>query len=121
AQHSDYCTIGLVSVRSSEAGSTETTICLGGHPAPVLLEPDGRARAIGAPGTMLGFFADAELAETRVALQQGEVLVLYTDGLTEAAAHPGWSEEQLEQRLLAAATDEGLDGMLARLEAGAIE
>jgi PAS domain S-box-containing protein len=121
AQHSDYCTIGLVSVRSSEAGSTEATICLGGHPAPVLLESDGKVRAIGAPGTMLGFFEDANFAETSITLQQGEILVLYTDGLTEAAAPPGWSEEQLERRLRAAAADDDLDGMLAQLEAGAID
>jgi PAS domain S-box-containing protein len=119
AQHSDYCTIGLVSVRSS--GDTEATICLGGHPSPVLLTRAGKARAVGAPGTMLGFFDDAQFAETRITLQQGEILVLYTDGLTEAAAPPGWSEEQLEQRLLEAATDEDLDSMLARLEAGAID
>lgn len=121
AQQSDYCTIGLVSVRSSADGSTEATICLGGHPTPVLLTPDGKARAIGAPGTMLGFFEDAEFAETHLTLQQDEILLLYTDGLTEAAAPPGWSEEQLEQRLLAAATDNDLDGMLARLEASAID
>jgi len=121
AQHSDYCTIGLVSVRSSGDGSTEVTICLGGHPAPVLLTPGGKARAIGAPGTMLGFFEDAEFAETHLTLQQDEILLLYTDGLTEAAAPPGWSDEQLEQRLLAAATDNDLDGMLARLEASAID
>lgn len=54
-------------------------------------------------------------------LRQDEILLLYTDGLTEAAAPPGWSEEQLEQRLLAAATDNDLDGMLARLEASAID
>jgi PAS domain S-box-containing protein len=123
AQHSAYCTIGLVSVRTSEAGPSEATVCLGGHPAPVLLAHDGKAQAVGVPGTMLGFFEDAEFAETHLTLQQGEILVLYTDGLTEAAAPPGWSEQQLEQRLLAAATaaDHDLDGLLARLEAGAID
>lgn len=71
---------------------------------------------------MLGFFEDAKFAERRITMQEGEVLVLYTDGLTEAAAPPGWSEEQLERRLLAAAAvDNDLDGLLAHLEAGAID
>jgi len=119
AQQADYCTIGLVCVRSSASGPTKMTICLGGHPSPMLLSSGGDARPVGAPGTMLGFVQDANFTETEVSLRDGEVLVLYTDGLTEAAP-PGWSEEQLSEQLRGCPTAD-LDGLLGRLEAMALE
>jgi serine phosphatase RsbU (regulator of sigma subunit) len=120
AQQADYCTIGLVSVRFSEQGTVEATISLGGHPAPLLLGVDGEARAVGETGTMLGFSPDARFAETRLTLAADEILLLYTDGLTDAAAPPGWTEAQLESRLRECPTAE-LDGLLEQLEAMAIE
>jgi PAS domain S-box-containing protein len=120
AQQADYCTIGLVSISFSEHGTVEATISLGGHPAPLLLGAGGEVRAIGETGTMLGFARDVRFAETRLTLAAGEILLLYTDGLTDAAAPPGWTEAQLERRLRECPRAE-LDGLLERLEAMAIE
>ena len=59
-----------------------------------------------------------ELSETRVELGRGDVLLLYTDGLTEAAP-PGWTDAQLRER--AGALPKGdLDDLLAALEAAAV-
>lgn len=75
--------------------------------------------SVGEPGTLLGYVPDANFTETHISLLGGEILMLYTDGLTEAAAPPGWTHEQLGERLSASSTDD-LDRLLARLEAEAI-
>jgi PAS domain S-box-containing protein len=120
AQQADYCTIGLVSIRFSEQATVEATICLGGHPAPLLLGAGGEVGAVGEVGTMLGFSPDARFAETRLSLAADEILLLYTDGVTDAAAPPGWTETELERRLSECPTAE-LDGLLECLETMAIE
>jgi serine phosphatase RsbU (regulator of sigma subunit) len=55
-----------------------------GHPAALLVRPDGRIRALDGGGLPLGIFDDAEPAVQRFALEPGEVLFLFTDGLTSA-------------------------------------
>ena len=55
-----------------------------GHPAALLVRPDGRIRSLDGGGLPLGIFADAEPGIQRFALEPGEVLFLATDGLTSA-------------------------------------
>lgn len=95
------------------------TVCLAGHPSPILLSPDGVVETVGEPGTLLGYVPDALFVEQPISLLGGEILMLYTDGLTEAAAPPGWTQEQLGERLSACPSDD-LDELLAQLEAEAI-
>jgi PAS domain S-box-containing protein len=57
-----------------------------GHPRPLLLRADGSARAVGAAGPLLGVVPDAAFSEEELELDDGDVLVLYTDGLTDAYA-----------------------------------
>ena len=55
-----------------------------GHPGPVLIRPDGRAQRLRGGGLPLGIFPDAAPATQAVDLEPGDVLFLYTDGLTGA-------------------------------------
>src|SRR5262249_23443448 len=69
----------------------EVILASGGHPHPLLRRVDGtveevplqNGRLLGYPGRDLG------LADTRLTLLPGELLVLYTDGFTEACAPDG--------------------------------
>ncbi|MFI6581297.1 SpoIIE family protein phosphatase [Embleya sp. NPDC050493] len=55
-----------------------------GHPPPLLRGPDGRTRVLDvAGGTLLGVDPATEYPVTRVTLEPGSVLALYTDGLVE--------------------------------------
>jgi PAS domain S-box-containing protein len=54
----------------------------GGHPLPLLLAA-GEVAEVGAPGPLLGAFADVSWSEHRLELEQGDALVLYTDGVTD--------------------------------------
>ncbi len=85
------------------------TVCLAGHPPPVAHHVDGRARPVGAGGSLLGFVPEPRLEETTVRLAPGERLALFTDGLSEAL-------ESLEapstvQALLETAGEASLDSL----------
>ncbi|TXR55113.1 PP2C family protein-serine/threonine phosphatase [Quadrisphaera setariae] len=69
---------------TSSGGRAVVTLALAGHPQPVLLPARGTPRLVGSPGTLLGPFAEVEVAQVEVELDPGDQLVLYTDGVTEA-------------------------------------
>jgi phosphoserine phosphatase RsbU/P len=70
-----------------------------GHPPPVLLR-NGADRPLGLPsvegGLALGMMPDAEYVATRVRLEPGDLLVAFTDGMTEAMDASGeeWGEDR---------------------------
>jgi serine phosphatase RsbU (regulator of sigma subunit) len=55
-----------------------------GHNAPLWVNGAGEVRPLAGHGVVLGALDDAEYQETEVSLQPGELLLLFTDGLTEA-------------------------------------
>jgi sigma-B regulation protein RsbU (phosphoserine phosphatase) len=74
-----------------------------GHNPPMLLRTDGKIERLSATATVLGLFEewDCNVVETELAL--GEVLVIYTDGVSEAGeSDDGDVEEFGEERLMAA-------------------
>jgi serine phosphatase RsbU (regulator of sigma subunit) len=62
-------------------------LACGGHPLPLVVHPDGRVEGVGRLGTLLGTDIDPLLADVTVELELGDVLVLYTDGVTEVRRH----------------------------------
>ena len=70
-----------------------------GHSPPLLLEKDGRARFIERGGRPLGMFRDTRYYEYYLSMEPGQVLVLYTDGVTEATNAKGeeYGIERLER------------------------
>ncbi|MDX2031665.1 MAG: SpoIIE family protein phosphatase [Blastocatellia bacterium] len=70
-----------------------------GHNPPFLLRPDGRVLELTEGGAVLGVFETGEYRQGVVALERGDRLVLFTDGITEAANIAG--DEFGEARLLA--------------------
>jgi PAS domain S-box-containing protein len=119
AQQADYCTIGLVSIRFRRSAAALATVCLGGHPSPILSGPGGEVASVGSPGPLLGYVAHACFPQAQVTLQEGAILLLYTDGLTDAAAPPALTQAQLGERVLDYSSD-GLDRLLGRLESEAV-
>jgi len=69
-----------------------------GHNPPLLLRASGEIEKLGATATVLGLFSDWRCKVEKVALGPGDVLVIYTDGITEAPNQAG--EEFGESRLL---------------------
>jgi sigma-B regulation protein RsbU (phosphoserine phosphatase) len=76
-----------------------------GHNPPLLIEPDGSAHFVERGGLPLGMFRDTRYYEYYLSLEPGQILVLYTDGVTEASNR---SEEEYGRERLARRVGEGL-------------
>jgi serine phosphatase RsbU (regulator of sigma subunit) len=73
-----------------------------GHNPPYLVRAGGAVASLGeATGTILGVFPDAAFDDGRASLAPDDVLVAYTDGVTEAADAEGvmFGDERLEKLL----------------------
>jgi serine phosphatase RsbU (regulator of sigma subunit) len=66
------------------AAGTTGRLAIGGHPKPLLVHPDGHIELIGHPGRLLGIIEPGTHPETGFTLLPGAMLVLHTDGVTEA-------------------------------------
>ena len=60
-----------------------------GHNPPLIVHAAGTVEQLASGGLPLGIKADAEYREGRTNLQPGDVLVIYSDGVTEAASPNG--------------------------------
>jgi PAS domain S-box-containing protein len=92
-----FCTI-LYGLAEPRGDGLHVALALGGHPLPLLRRRGGSVTPVGEPGTVLGLLPEVELPETAVDLRPGDVLLAYTDGVTEARRD---GEEFGEQRLAA--------------------
>jgi serine phosphatase RsbU (regulator of sigma subunit)/PAS domain-containing protein len=114
-----FCTIAAVHFDLSRERVRATVAC-GGHPLPALLRADGSVEELGTSGTLLGLVDRPELHDVTGELQPGDTLVLYTDGLTEAAAPERvWTPEDLLAALRGAA-GKPVRGVVDHLVAAAI-
>jgi sigma-B regulation protein RsbU (phosphoserine phosphatase) len=78
-----FLTACLVIVESRDDGAT-ATITTAGHPLPLRRSWDGHVGPVGRPGDLLGVMESPAFHPTIVEQRSGDVLLLYTDGFTEA-------------------------------------
>lgn len=105
-----------------DARTGEVTLCNAGHNRPYVVRRDGRVEAVdGARGVGVCLTGDFEYAPIALTLAPGDGLVLYTDGVTEAADGRGRFEEKRLEACLAhaggAAAREVIRGVLRSVEA----
>ena len=102
-------------------GSLEVMLGSAGHPAPLLLRPDGELRQLRGGGLPLGIFPDAGPGLERHELSAGDTLIFYSDGLADAhRPGQGYFDDQLQGEVgaLAGRTP---GQILARLQQVALE
>jgi sigma-B regulation protein RsbU (phosphoserine phosphatase) len=74
------------------------TYANGGHLQPILISEDGSSQLLSSGGTVVGLFDNVSFPEATVQLQPGDVLVTYSDGVTEPENDYGeFGEERLIQ------------------------
>jgi len=71
-----------------------------GHPRPVIVHSSGKTTRLENGGALLGVFSAWDYEDSVVTLEPGDLLLLFTDGITEATTPNG--EEFGEDRLIAA-------------------
>jgi sigma-B regulation protein RsbU (phosphoserine phosphatase) len=82
---SHYAT--LACVKADPSGEVE--ICNAGHLPPVVLRSDGDLRQLDPGGLPLGLFCVSQYSTNRLALEPGDRIVLYTDGLSDTEDREG--------------------------------
>ena len=102
-------------------GRVVVDLALGGHPRPLVVRADGQVEPVGVEGGALGLFPDPGWTETQLVLRSGEVLVAYSDGVTEARRGDEEFGEQRLRALLSAASGRTAEGLAARIEEAVLE
>ena len=80
-----FCTVAYCDLEVRPRGVRMVVSC-GGHPMPLVLRKSGDVEPVGRRGTLLGTDVDPVLHDVVVDLAPGDVVVLYTDGVTEVRA-----------------------------------
>jgi PAS domain S-box-containing protein len=112
------CTVCLVLVGPPGA-SARLTVALAGHPCPLLVGPAEDTQPVGEPGTVLGVVDPIAVSEVEAELSQDQTLLLFTDGVPEAA-RTQTASTTLEQ-LCARVRKLALKDMLQRIEDAAVQ
>jgi serine phosphatase RsbU (regulator of sigma subunit) len=89
-------------VAEYEEGSRRLRYANCGHLPPLLLRRDGSVERLGSTGTVVGLFRDWDCDVEECRLDPGDLLALYTDGMTESFNADGeeFGEERLIESLL---------------------
>lgn len=110
-----FLTAAYVRLRLLDGAGAQATVCLAGHPPPLLVAGDGAVTPVGAAGDLLGVLADVDLVERTFRLAPGDSLLLYTDGVVEAHGPAGLFGEARLREVLASAAGLTADALASRL------
>ena len=81
-----------------DGATRRLTYANGGHLQPILISGDGSAQLLSCGGTVVGLFDNLSFPEATVQLRPGDLLVTYSDGVTEPENDYGeFGEERLIQ------------------------
>ncbi len=79
-----------------DGATRRLTYANGGHLQPILISDDGSSQMLDCGGTVVGLFDNLSFPEATVQLRPGDLLVTYTDGVTEPENDNGeFGEERL--------------------------
>ncbi len=79
-------TLSLCTALCMRIDGARVTLASAGHPLPLVVTDDG-SRTIGRAGSVLGAFEDGDWPIEEIVLRPNEVLLLYTDGVTDTVGH----------------------------------
>jgi PAS domain S-box-containing protein len=118
---SQFATVVLAYAAAAGDGGLDVRLSLGGHPPPLVLRAGGAVEALGVFGTILGATDDALLSDESLHLAAGDVLVLYTDGVTEAGSRLRPFGQAGLERLLRELTGEPPEAVVEAVERAVVD
>lgn len=108
-----FATVALVRLMRID-GAWIAVICSGGHDLPLLRKADGTVRAVGEPGSVLGVMRNLALQDYPLALDAGDTLLMFTDGVPEGRhGREFYGDERIEK--VAAADHSGAESLVEAL------
>lgn len=113
-----FCTVLCTRIRRAPSAGLDLTLATGGHLPPMILRAGGRVERIQLRGSIVGGFDRPHFGDRDVHLAPGDLLVMFTDGVTEIRTRqPDVGEAALEDVLRAhrgAAVEEIVDAIEQR-------
>jgi GAF domain-containing protein len=109
------CTAVAVLLAPGDDDRLRATISCAGNPRPHLVS-GGHSELVGEYGTLLGAFDDGSWPEVTLELRDGESLVLYTDGVTDARGADDRFGQGRLGALLAASRERSADALAGALD-----
>ncbi|MBP2479449.1 hypothetical protein JOF53_008321 [Crossiella equi] len=116
-----FVTAVCVRCRRLPEGTVELTLASAGHPPPLVLRADGTVAELPVSGTVAGVLPDLTYPETTELLRPGDVLLMFTDGITEARNASGFFGAERLLDLLPHYTGAGPDVLCEAVEQAAVE
>ncbi|MGV3759972.1 MAG: PP2C family protein-serine/threonine phosphatase [Actinomycetota bacterium] len=110
-EHPDqFCTALLLGIEPQADGAVRVVVTSGGHPLPLHRRGDGTIEEVGRPGGIVGLVSHSRTFDVPVTLAPGDLLVAWTDGITEAKATTElFGEERLREAIEEAASGSAQD------------
>ena len=116
-----FCTVICARLRR-EAGGLECRFANGGHVSPLLLRRNGAVEEVDTgKGPLVGPFTDATYQGATLRLEPGDLLLMYTDGITEVSRREATRGERELRATLAACVGRSAEEVVDAVEARAVE
>lgn len=117
----NFCTVICARMRH-DGGGLVSRYANAGHVAPLVLRRDGSVEELdGARGPLAGPFRNARYAAASFRLEAGDLLLLYTDGVTEVRRRDVERGERALRAALAASAGRSAEETVAAVERQAVE
>jgi PAS domain S-box-containing protein len=88
-----FCSAIHGRMRQARGGGLDIRLFNAGHPPAFVVRGDGEVERLDIAGTLLGVTATPEFGESVLHLEEGDAIVLYTDGATELRGPDPWRGE----------------------------
>jgi serine phosphatase RsbU (regulator of sigma subunit)/PAS domain-containing protein len=118
---SDFCTAALAFLRPSGGGYDMTVACAGHAPPYVLRDEGGAVEEAGICGTLLGVDLRAEFHDFATHLGPGDLLALWTDGVTERRNSGVLFGEQRLATLIGQLAGQPAEDVVQRIDEAVVE
>ena len=119
--HPDQFCTALFLVLEPTPNGARLTISSGGHHLPLCVRAGGRVETLGEAGTILGMLDTPRLTDTTTFLRPGEMVVLYTDGVTEARRGREFFDDERLHTVIAASAGRGAQEVADSIVAAAVD
>lgn len=84
-----FVTVVCARMRAEDDGALRLDLASAGHPKPIVLRADGRVEEVAVGGTAAGMVAQVAYRPVTTRLDRGDTILMFTDGIDEAAGPHG--------------------------------